>query len=134
LCDVGQRVIERAAGLAQRQCPDDDPLGVQTQDELLPPLALHPDQAVDADNAVGEEHVVDLQPHRGNRTDLDTRRGRRHRQHRDALVLLTGVCGSSHQHDVVGDVGVGDPGLLAVDPVAAVYRLGPAPQRGHIRT
>ena len=53
-------------------------------------------------------------------------------EHRQALVLGAARVGAADEQDVVGDVGLGDPRLLAVDDVAAVAALGAALQRADV--
>ena len=89
-------------------------------------VVLAPDQPVGGHLAVGEVHVVDLAAaHRLDRPDLHPLGARRHRDHRQPVVLVAGRVGAADEQDVARGVGAGDPGLLAVDHVAAVRRAPP---------
>ena len=100
---------------------------VEPGHQLHPRLVLLADESVGGDVAVGEEHVVDLAAaHRVDPADLDPLDVGRHRDHRQALVLVAGPVRPAHEQDVVGGVRAGDPRLLPVDDVAAVVALGPA--------
>src|SRR4029079_19670200 len=93
--------------------------------ELGPAAVLLAEQGVLGNLDVGVEDRVGLAAAEGvDRGDLHALGLAGDEEHREALVLGVALGGAAHGEHVVGDAGVGDEDLLAVDDVADFGLLG----------
>ncbi len=133
LLDVGEGVVEGALGDAEHRRGEDQPLGVEAGHELGPALVNLAEDGVGRRLDVVEVEGVGLTAaHRLDRDYLHPLDLARHPDHRQALVLVLGLGRSADDEHVVGDAGVGDEDLLAVEDVATVDALGLGRQRADV--
>src|SRR4051794_20230024 len=126
LLGVVAGVLERGAGEAGRGGGERDARAVEDLHEAAEALALRPQPPVVGDEAVGEEQLgVDDRAlaHLAHRpAERDARVVAMHEERRDAAVAAAALDG--REDDVaLRDAAVRDPGLLAVEQVAAVDPL-----------
>jgi hypothetical protein len=110
------------------------PLEPQGGHRHLPPVVLAPDHVLLRAAGVGEEDLVEV----GTSVDLldgphlDPGLLHGHQQVGDARVLGGIGVGAGQQEDVVGELGLGGPHLLAVDHPLVAVEFGPGLERGQV--
>ena len=137
LACVLDRPLEARPDDAARSCSDGEAALVEAVHRDLEPLALLADQVLGGHLDVLEE---ELAGRAGPDAELVLRLGRREAgrallqdERRDALVLR-GRVRLREDERVVGDGGVGDPVLLAVQDVDVALEAGGRLHRGHVRS
>ncbi len=120
----GQRLVQRAAGEAQRGSADGGAEHVQHRHGQLEPFARLPDQRI-----LGQDHALHAQGRQRMRRDdlqplgnLQPRGVGGHQEGRQAARPRR-LAGAGKKDVEVGDAAVRDPGLLALDQPAALTRV-----------
>ena len=133
LLGVGEGVVEGALGDAEHRRGEDQALDVEAGHQLGPALVDLAEHRLGRGLDVVEVERVGLAAaHRLDRDDFHPVDLARDPDHRQALVLGLALGRAADDEDVVGDVGVGDEDLLAVDDEAAVDALGRGGQRADV--